>query len=120
MKKLDRAILIFIGLGIWELAMSQFLKPSNAVAVSECGRYDNPCYVLSSINPLKVDNWFIGEKHISLSVAVTNWPKDINASLLKIQDALKTQTKIFAGWDEKKDEKMIISTSPQSIHELAI
>ena len=30
MKKFDRAILIFIGLGIWTLAMSQILQPSIA------------------------------------------------------------------------------------------
>ena len=30
---------------------------------------------------------------------------DINASLLKTPNALNTQTKIFVGWDEKKDDK---------------
>ena len=44
MEKFDRTILIFIGLGIWALVMSQFLKPSTAVALSNaCGLDQNPC-----------------------------------------------------------------------------
>ena len=46
MKKFDRAILIFIGLGIWALAMTQVFKPSSAVAVGgSCGTEDNPCII---------------------------------------------------------------------------
>ena len=38
MKKFDRILLIFIGLGIWALAASQVFKPSSVVAVgSDCG-----------------------------------------------------------------------------------
>ena len=46
MSKFDRGVFIFIGLGIWALAMSQFLKPSilNAVGMG-CGTLANPCYV---------------------------------------------------------------------------
>ena len=51
MKKFDRDVFIFIGLGIWALAVSQFMKPSTAVAVGDsCGHAFNPCLV-------EVDNW---------------------------------------------------------------
>ena len=47
MKKIDRAILIFIGLGIWALAMTQVFSPSNVVALGgdDCGGLKNPCYI---------------------------------------------------------------------------
>jgi len=46
MSKFDRCIFIFIGLGIWALAMTQVLKPSSAVAVdNSCGSWENPCKV---------------------------------------------------------------------------
>ena len=52
MKKFDRAVFIFIGLGIWALAVSQFMKPSTAVAVggSCVGSMLKPCHV-------EVNNW---------------------------------------------------------------
>jgi len=42
---------IFIGLGIWALAMTQVFEPSNAVASGDdCGTYLNPCYVKGEVS----------------------------------------------------------------------
>ena len=46
MSKFDRGVFIFIGLGVWELVMTQVLKPSSAIAVdNSCGSWENPCKV---------------------------------------------------------------------------
>ena len=43
MKKFDR--FIFISLGIWTLAMSQFIKPATSNAAGkDFGTYIEPCY----------------------------------------------------------------------------
>ena len=53
MKKFDRILLIFIGLGIWALAASQVFKPSSVVAVgSDCGFYVSPCNVYVTNFPI--------------------------------------------------------------------
>ena len=49
MSKFDRCIFIFIGLGVWALAMTQIFQPSPAIALSECGGLV-PCNVW-------VQNW---------------------------------------------------------------
>ena len=52
MKKFDRILLIFIGLGIWALAASQVFKPYNVVAVgSDCGLMV-PCNVYVTNFPM--------------------------------------------------------------------
>jgi|OM-RGC.v1.037118133 hypothetical protein len=53
MSKFDRGVFIFIGLGIWALAMTQVFKPSSVVAGSDCGSLLNPCYVTTQF-PLEV------------------------------------------------------------------
>ena len=72
MKKFDRAILIFIGLGIWAMAMSQILQPS----IVHSGQTHNSVYitdleefVLNIVNPdqkeledLRNDVYVIGKK----------------------------------------------------------
>jgi len=46
MSKFDRGVFIFIGLGIWALAMTQIFQPSTAVALGDgCGDQYDPCYV---------------------------------------------------------------------------
>ena len=47
MKKFDRAVFIFIGLGIWALAVSQFMKPSSGIAAFQTayGTSKNFCHV---------------------------------------------------------------------------
>ncbi len=46
MSKFDRGVFIFIGLGIWALAMTQIFQPSPAVAIGgDCGGYLDPCHV---------------------------------------------------------------------------
>ena len=112
MKIFDRAILIFIGLGIWALAMIQVFKPSSAVDVGRsCGTEDNPCIITTPSFgfghslPLLVtiNNSFMNAVPIRTEPSL--FRTNIHASLLRIQDALNTQTKIFVGWDEKKDDK---------------
>ncbi len=56
MKKFDRAILIFIGLGIWALLISQILQPS----VAHSGQTHNSVditdleeFVLNIVNPVQ-------------------------------------------------------------------
>ena len=54
MKKFDRFLLIFIGLGIWALAASQVFKPSSVVAIGDdCGSSFNPCSVHVTNFPMK-------------------------------------------------------------------
>ena len=112
MKNFDRAILIFIRLGIWALAMTQVFKPSSAVAVGgSCGTEDNPCIITtpsfgfgrSLPLPVSINNSFMNAVPIRTEPSL--FRTDIHASLLKIQDAFNTRTKIFVGWDEKKDDK---------------
>ena len=48
MSKFDRCIFIFIGLGIWALAMTQIFEPSSAIANYHnvpCGQSGDPCSV---------------------------------------------------------------------------
>ena len=53
MKKSDRAVLIFIGLGIWVLAAAQIFQPSTATAklfakksgTVDCGGKKHPCFI---------------------------------------------------------------------------
>ena len=53
MKKSDRAVFIFIGLGIWSLAAAQIFQPSTATAklfakkseTVDCGNKKHPCFI---------------------------------------------------------------------------
>ena len=53
MKKSDRAVLIFIGLGIWGLVAAQIFQPSTATAklfakksgTEDCGSKKHPCFI---------------------------------------------------------------------------
>ena len=55
MKKFDRILLIFVGLGMWALAASQVYKSSSVVAVGrDCGSVSfEPCYVHVTNFPMK-------------------------------------------------------------------
>ena len=112
MSKFDRCIFISIAVGIWALAMTQVFKPSSAVAVGgSCVTEDNSCIITtpsfgfgrSLPLPVTINNSFMNAVPIRTEPSL--FRTDIHASLLKIQDTLNTQTKIFVGWDEKKDDK---------------
>ena len=72
MSKFDRGVFIFIGLGIWTLAMVQIFQPSPVVAVNKtCGSLQNPCHVSQAHLSIRdgVGKWVMS--HFNEGIVVT-------------------------------------------------
>ena len=62
MSKFDRGVFIFIGLGIWALAMTQVFEPGKIKAASFFTQYQEPTRMIA-----KCPEWFFSSSHYNKS-----------------------------------------------------